>query len=151
MIDSRREFDLFWYSTWNSFPRKRQSSLLGWSHFVQKRSQRSSLLLGGIELIQFLAAIANLCQDDLKNRLICTRTSWWLGCKSAYSSTRPGEIKIAIPRQGIEAILYPKKQRQPLPSLAWRFILYSICSANCCRSGPGSWLEPETGHYTANP
>ena len=40
--------------------------------FIQKRRQRSSLLLG-TEFFKFLAALAILHQDDIKNRLICTR------------------------------------------------------------------------------
>ena len=37
----------------------------------------------GTEFLQFLAALAILHQDDLKNRQICTRTSQRIGCKSA--------------------------------------------------------------------
>ena len=40
--------------------------------FIQKRSQRSSLIPGRSELLQFLSVLAILHQDDLKNRLICT-------------------------------------------------------------------------------
>ena len=45
---------------------------------------------GGTELLQVLAALAILHQDDLKNMLFCTRTRWRIGCKSVNSSTRPG-------------------------------------------------------------
>ena len=37
----------------------------------------------GTEFLQFLAALAILHQDDLKNRQFCTRTSQRIGCKSA--------------------------------------------------------------------
>ena len=38
----------------------------------------------GTELLQFLAVLAILHQDLLKNRLIYTRTSWRIGSKSAF-------------------------------------------------------------------
>ena len=46
-------------------------------------------LYQGAELLQFLATLATLFQDDLNNRRIRTMTSRRIGCKSAYSSTRP--------------------------------------------------------------
>ena len=39
----------------------------------RRLGQRSSLLLGGTELIQFLAALAVLHHDDVKKRMNCTR------------------------------------------------------------------------------
>ena len=43
---------------------------------IQKRRQRSSLLLGGqFNSIKFIAALAIFQQDNLKKRLIWTRTS----------------------------------------------------------------------------
>ena len=56
----------------------------------QKRRQRSSLLFGGAEFIQFLAALAVFHQDDIKKRM-----------NSSYSSNRH-IVKTAIVRQGIE-------------------------------------------------
>ena len=48
--------------------------------FIQKRRQRSSLLLGGTELIQFLVVLAILHLDDVKN---------WM--KSSFSSIHPSK------------------------------------------------------------
>ena len=90
--------------------------------YIQKRRQRSSLLRGETELLQFLSTLAILHQDELKNRLIFTQffdSSWF---KSAYSSNRPVTKKLA--RQGIETILTPKKQRRPLPSLLYKTFFY---------------------------
>ena len=75
-------------------------------------------------LLQFLATLLTiLYQDELmKNTLNCPiffNSSW---CKSAYSSNRPGAKELA--RQGIEAILSPKKQRRPLPSLLYKSFFY---------------------------
>ena len=55
--------------------------------------------------------LADLHQDDLKNRLICTRTSWRI-CRVLIS-------------------LSPKKQRRPVPSLLYKSLFYatkSFCS-----------------------
>ena len=48
---------------------------------IKKRRQRSTLLFWETEFIQFLAALSILHQDDLKNRM-----------NSSYSSYLPGEI-----------------------------------------------------------
>ena len=44
--------------------------------FKQKIRQRSSLLFGGTEFFQFLAALAILHQDDLKNRMNLSISSY---------------------------------------------------------------------------
>ena len=84
--------------------------------FILKRKQRSSLHIGGKNCFK------SLPPGRFENRMFCTRTSWRRGCKSAYSSTCPGAKCLA--RQGIEAILHPKKQRQPLPSLLYKSVIY---------------------------
>ena len=43
------------------------------NRFIQKRRQRSSLLFGGTDCIEFLAALAVLHQDNIKKRMNCTR------------------------------------------------------------------------------
>ena len=47
--------------------------------FTEERMQRSLLLTEWTEWIQFLVALANLHQDNWKNRMICTRTIWRIG------------------------------------------------------------------------
>ena len=89
------------------------------------RRHRSSLLLGGQNCLNSLIAALDIFHpDDLKYRLTCTRTSWRIGCISAYSSTSPGSNKLAW--QGFEALLSPKKQRRPLPSLLCKSFFYSF-------------------------
>ena len=92
--------------------------------FILNKGQRSSLLLGGKQILKFLAVLAILRQDELKNRLVFTWTSWRIGCKSAYSLTCPGAEYQA--RQGIAEILFPKKQRRPLPSPLYKSFFYSF-------------------------
>ena len=85
-----------WHSGANA---KARVESLKWVHgsiieegFLQKRRQKVVTVSWGTELLQFLTAlVAILHQEDLMNRLICTRTSWRIGCKSAYSSNRPGD------------------------------------------------------------
>ena len=58
--------------------------------YTEEKAKGQRLHPGGTELLQFLAPLAILHQDELKNRLICTLffNSFW--CKSTYSSNRPG-------------------------------------------------------------
>ena len=63
--------------------------------FIKKRRQRSSLM--------FWPAI--LHQDQLKNRLNCTRLFNSFLCKSAYSSNRPGqELKHFCPQSSRDVL-----------------------------------------------
>ena len=43
--------------------------------FILNKGQRPSLLLGGKQILKFLAVLAILRQDELKNRLVFTWTS----------------------------------------------------------------------------
>ena len=62
---------------------------------------------------------------------ICTRPTWSIGWFAPYSSPRTVEISLSfkivlvqcakqLAPQGFEAILSPKKQRRPLPSLLYK-------------------------------
>ena len=105
----------------------------------QKRRQRSSLLLRGTEFMQFLAALSILLQDDLKNRIHCTRTIWRIGWIHPFSSNHPGEKKLVW--QEIESILSPEQQRQILPSLLYLSFSYEQDSKHEVSLDPSKYTE----------
>ena len=59
--------------------------------YRQKNRQRSSLLFGGKEFIQFLAALAILPRTILKNRINLSFSFKLSLCNSSYYSNRPGK------------------------------------------------------------
>ena len=63
--------------------------------FIQKKRQRSSLLLCG-QIASISCRASYLHRDDLKNRLNFTRTSWRIGCKSANSSIPSADGHITV-------------------------------------------------------
>ena len=72
----------------------------------RRRRQRSSLLFGGTDMIQFLVALAILHQDDLKKGLNSSYSSYRPGvihpifisswCNSSYSSNLPGAFHLIL-------------------------------------------------------
>ena len=60
--------------------------------FIQKRRQRSYVLFGGEEFIQFLATTANLQQDDLKNRMTLSSSLYHYGAIHPYLRVSPAHL-----------------------------------------------------------
>ena len=75
----------------------------------------------GTELLHFLAALAILHQDELNNRLICTLI-FNSSCKVHIRLFFKSSLRFQIARQGIEAILSPKKQWRPLSFFVYIFL-----------------------------
>ena len=55
--------------------------------FITEEKAKVVAASWGTELLQFFAPLAILHQNDLKIRLIGSRTSLRIGCKSTYYST----------------------------------------------------------------
>ena len=79
-------------------------------------------------MLQFLAALDILHQDDLKNRLNLHKDE----LKNRGANQPIPQLVLAkiatVARQGIEAILSPKKQRRPLPSLLYKSFFFVHCA-----------------------
>ena len=93
--------------------------------FIQKRKQRSALLFGHwwTEFIKFLAALAILHQDDLKNR---TNSSFsWYHCGAIHPFLHIIRVQNSYRGKELNKICPPKQQRRPLPSLLERLLFFS--------------------------
>ena len=112
---------------------------MNWSKeewFIQKRKKRSSLIPGGQKCFN-PCHVSYLNQDDLMKKLICTRTSWRIGCQSAYYSTRPGAKYVASAARDCRNDVPPQKQRGPLPSFLYKsFFFYAFCKETAARDKP---------------
>ena len=99
-------------------------------------------MLGGTELIQFLAAQAILHRDDVKKRMNRIMATWWNGCieKMAHRQvhTTPNhhppeldflpktclQINLAAKWLVLHSSTSPNQQRRPLPSLLYLSFFY---------------------------
>ena len=110
--------------------------------FIEKRRQRSSLLLGGQNCFNSISqATLYFAPGRMEKQadfhpiiqLVLVKIS--LFCKLSWC-----KIQCSL-RYGIESILFTKKQRRPLPPLRYKSFFYNceVCAATSWTRGPGRW------------
>ena len=80
----------------------------------------------GIELLQFLAVLAILYQDDWKNSIKCTRMIVRIYRMKIILFFQLSWCKISCASKNFINVLPLQQQRRPLPSILYKSFFYDI-------------------------